>query len=305
MSVEELFTSERELVAPWLPPPFSAPKEKHEYLPFVTLTYAQSMDGGIALAPGARTTLSGDKSKSLTHYLRRYHDAILVGAGTAAVDDPGLNCRYPGTLPKDHPRPIILDPNGRYQSTEENPKKAYRLAKTNNGKEPWIITRGDGPADPSPGKQSGIAWPPGPSLATLTDINLQAAVQRRPTDTTERPPYIPWRSILGNLKKKGINSVMIEGGATVINMLLGVPDLVDSVIVTIAPTYLGQGAVNVAPRKPPAAAASNAADLENVKWLPFGDDIVCCANLKVRPYKIPASDSEDAHQSRAAPMHQR
>ena len=49
--------------------------------PFVTLTYAQSLDGSIAGplgAKGSRLLLSGPRSMTLTHLLRAHHDAILV-----------------------------------------------------------------------------------------------------------------------------------------------------------------------------------------------------------------------------------
>lgn len=58
-------------------------------LPFVTLTYAQALDGSIAGprgAEGARLILSGPKSMALTHGLRAIHDAILVGANTVLVN---------------------------------------------------------------------------------------------------------------------------------------------------------------------------------------------------------------------------
>src|SRR5947207_2217592 len=61
--------------------------------PHVTLTYAASLDSSISLSPGTQTHLSGHLSKAMTHYLRSRHSAILIGVGTAAVDDPGLNCR--------------------------------------------------------------------------------------------------------------------------------------------------------------------------------------------------------------------
>src|SRR5208337_2984807 len=47
--------------------------------PLVTLSYAQSLDGSIAARPGRPLTLSGPQSMVLTHGLRSFHDAILVG----------------------------------------------------------------------------------------------------------------------------------------------------------------------------------------------------------------------------------
>ena len=50
--------------------------------PFVTLSYAQSLDGSIAARRGATTPISGPDALRLTHQLRAHHDAILVGIGT-------------------------------------------------------------------------------------------------------------------------------------------------------------------------------------------------------------------------------
>ncbi len=58
--------------------------------PFVTLSYAQSVDGSIASARGLRSTLSGPESLRFTHALRAGHDGILVGVGTVLADDPEL-----------------------------------------------------------------------------------------------------------------------------------------------------------------------------------------------------------------------
>ena len=77
---------------------------------------------------------------------------------------------------------------------------------------------------------------------------------------------------------------MIEGGADIINSILCAPDcdLVDSVIVTIAPTWLGQGGVVVSPPRAvdTAGQPTAAARLSNVSWHPLGEDVVLCGNLK-------------------------
>ena len=56
--------------------------------PYVTLAYAQSLDGSIAGDRGRPLGLSGPSSLRLTHELRAAHDAILVGIGTVLADDP-------------------------------------------------------------------------------------------------------------------------------------------------------------------------------------------------------------------------
>lgn len=90
--------------------------------PFVTLSYAQTLDGMIAalqhtgISDGGTTTstssnllLSCPESMSLTHHLRNMHDAILVGGSTFLSDKPRLNCRLQSLITVDDPMPIVLD----------------------------------------------------------------------------------------------------------------------------------------------------------------------------------------------------
>ncbi|KXT11207.1 hypothetical protein AC579_10017 [Pseudocercospora musae] len=221
----------------------------------------------IALAPGARTTLSGPETKSMTHYLRLRHDAILIGAGTATTDDPGLNCRYPKATLNDQPRPVVVDPKRRWKAES---KKAFRLAAESQGKAPWIVIRA---SDTS-------------SLDPLHHIGGDYLI---PEDDypTSSDTAISWVAILRALKQRGINSVMIEGGATVINALLGLPDLVDSVIITIAPTFLGQGGIAVSPAAKTANGQRiNSAWLDKTSWRQFGNDAVLCGRLRSEVCRI-------------------
>ncbi|KAL5345298.1 2,5-diamino-6-(ribosylamino)-4(3H)-pyrimidinone 5'-phosphate reductase [Pseudogymnoascus australis] len=96
----------------------------------------------LAARPGVRTTLSGPATKAMTHYLRSKHGAILIGAGTALADDPGLSCRLAGAGEGDdplswQPRPVILDPRGRW-GVEGS--KVLRLAREGRARAPWVVT---------------------------------------------------------------------------------------------------------------------------------------------------------------------
>src|SRR4051812_45099820 len=71
--------------------------------PFVTLSYAQSVDGSIAVRPSQRFALSSRKSIEMTHLLRSRHDALLVGINTVLVDDPRLTVRF---CSGDNPQPV-------------------------------------------------------------------------------------------------------------------------------------------------------------------------------------------------------
>src|SRR5258708_4911744 len=69
--------------------------------PFVHLKLAVSLDGKIATRTGDSRWVAGPEARIHAHELRHAYDAILVGAGTAAKDDPLLTDR--SGLPRRRP----------------------------------------------------------------------------------------------------------------------------------------------------------------------------------------------------------
>ena len=274
-AVAELSEAEKRFLQAYLPQSNGENKRQtgrqaensDELRPFVTLTYASSLDSMISLAPGIRTTLSGPETKSMTHYLRLHHDAILVGVGTAIADEPSLNCRYPGVALETQPRPVIVDPKMRW---DVQSSKVVVLASRNKGKTPWLIHN---PAELRQEDDPLQSF----ERVYVEDVSLQHATS---SNTLSTGGKLEWSLILRKLKQKGIQSIMIEGGATIINDLLSQPGLVDAVIVTIAPTWLGQGGVTVSP--PPKTQDGrrvNTARLAETTWRQFGQDAVLCGKL--------------------------
>lgn len=207
----------------------------------------------------------------MTHYLRSRHDAILIGVGTAVADNPSLNCRldgvggYGGEALTGQPRPIVIDPAARWDFTAEH--KIFELARTGRGRAPYIVT---------------MVVPPAGKKAILDEAGGKFIIMAATVGNDSR--RLEWGDILKALAAEGLKSVMVEGGAGVINSLLQ-PDyfpLINSVIVTIAPTWLGVGGVVVSPPRlldeggNPMAAAR----LHDAKWHPFGEDVVLCGSLK-------------------------
>lgn len=219
--------------------------------------------------------LSGPQSKAMTHYLRSRHDGILIGVGTAMADDPGLNCRitgiggYGGEALDGQPRPIVIDPSARWGFSDES--KLFQLCRQGRGRAPWIVTALKEP----PAEKQALLGSYGGRFISLDMDTLQDGHHK-----------IDWRNLLVVLRSHGLRSIMIEGGGQVINSLLEPHSmsLIDRVILTIAPTWLGRGGVVVSParRFDDAGNAISAARLTDVKWYPFGEDVVLCGRMKIQ-----------------------
>lgn len=175
--------------------------------PLVTLCYAQSLDGSLTHYRGIPLTLSGEESFRFVHKLRSVHDAILVGIGTVLADDPQLNVRM---VEGKHPQPVILDTHLRF------PLSARLLSRP--GPSPLIVTS--------------------PLAKTPHWNSLQAAGAKLIEAPTNAEGRIDLQVLLGLLAGMGIDSILAEGGASVITSLLEAR-LVDRVVITIAPVFVG------------------------------------------------------------------
>ncbi|CAK7567040.1 MAG: 2,5-diamino-6-(ribosylamino)-4(3H)-pyrimidinone 5'-phosphate reductase [Sporothrix epigloea] len=273
-------------IEPYLPPRSPAGSQSsitqsaNIVRPFVTLTFATSLDSSLALAPGVRTALSGPQSKAMTHYLRSRHDAILVGVGTAEADDPALNCRIAAadtadagssnfsTISTHQPRPIVIDPHDRWSLTHSS--RVLATQRCGLGLAPYIIT-----AVREPDETKRLLLERHGGKYIFLDIIHDASKKKGDGTASFR-----WKDIMTCVASNGLRSIMIEGGGTVINTLLAPENstFVDSIIITIAPTWLGRGGVVVSPdrvydKNNFAIAASR---LSDVKWQQLGDDVVLC-----------------------------
>jgi diaminohydroxyphosphoribosylaminopyrimidine deaminase / 5-amino-6-(5-phosphoribosylamino)uracil reductase len=75
--------------------------------PHVTLKLATTLDGRIATKSGDSEWVTNDAARRSGHMLRAKHDAILVGARTAAADNPTLTCRLPGMSDRSPVRVVV------------------------------------------------------------------------------------------------------------------------------------------------------------------------------------------------------
>lgn len=95
-------------------------------LPYCCAKTAMSLDGKIAAGDGTSKWITGEEARKNAHQLRAESQAILVGAGTAALDRPQLTVRE---IPvKRQPLRVLLDPKGRVPA--EGPLFEKKLAST-------------------------------------------------------------------------------------------------------------------------------------------------------------------------------
>ncbi|CCU76680.1 hypothetical protein BGHDH14_bgh00294 [Blumeria hordei DH14] len=244
-------------------PSSAARKSCPRTTPHVTLTYASSLDSRVALAPGLQTVLSGPETKAMTHYLRARHDAILVGATTALIDNPRLNSRWEGAGGglASQPRPIILDPSGRWLAQWDGQENLSRLVREGKGLAPFVVV------------DAAIAL----DFERLARFTGQGGQLLSISGYKGSSEGVDWMTILSKLNELGIKSLMVEGGATVINDILKQKNrhLLTSVIMTIAPIFMGAGGVTVSPTTE--NECEPVCRLENVTWLPMGKDAVMAA----------------------------
>lgn len=186
--------------------------------PFMVMKYAMTMDGKIASVSGKSKWITSEKSREHAHLFRKKYSAIMVGINTVIEDNPTLNCRI-----KDNPKNpirIILDSDLKID-LKSNICKTSKDIKTyiasvkptaksnkNTEKKKELEYLGIEIIETSP-----------KDLSKDFKVNLQELIK-----------------ILG--EEKNIDSVLIEGGATLHSALLK-EKLIDKALIYIAPKIFG------------------------------------------------------------------
>ena len=184
--------------------------------PHVMLKLAVSADGMIAAAPGRPTAITGKQALARAHLMRAEADAILVGVGTIAADDPALTCRLPG-LQERSPLRVVLDSAMRTTADAQVVKTAHEAPTV-------IFTTPAGRA---------------PALA-LKERAPAVDIVPAPADERGR---VALPAVLKKLAERGVNRLMVEGGAQAARAFVEA-ELVDEVALFTAPDKtLGDGGV--------------------------------------------------------------
>jgi diaminohydroxyphosphoribosylaminopyrimidine deaminase/5-amino-6-(5-phosphoribosylamino)uracil reductase len=172
--------------------------------PLVMHKAAASLDGVTATPPGHSPWISGQESRELVHRWREEAAAIAVGIGTVLADDPLLTARRPGAGRQ--PLRVVFDRGARLPLSS-------KLATTSADSPVLVFTAPEAPPE---------------RVHALRAAGVEVAAAGS----------IP--EALAELGRRDLNSLLLEGGATVAGAFLAAGEI-DEVRLFIAPLLLGAG----------------------------------------------------------------
>ena len=169
-------------------------------LPFVLLKAAMTLDGKLATISGDSQWITADEARERSLALREEYDAILVGSGTVRADNPRLTRRLGLSTSITPWMRVVLDGDG------DMPRHAQILS---DGGRTIVFSSAD------------------------VDARTNVEVVR----TSGRADLA---SVLGQLFERGIQSVIVEGGALVLTEFIRA-GLWQKMVLFVAPAVVGGG----------------------------------------------------------------
>ncbi len=181
--------------------------------PFVFINSAMSADGKLSTKERKQVKISGKLDFERVDELRAQTDAIMVGIGTVLSDNPSLTVKSPerraarkATGKSENPVRIIVDSSARTPQDADIFKKGEGIR--------IIAVSNSAPAE------------------NVKKLEEKAIVIRTGTEKVDL------RELLGKLKGMGINTLMVEGGAT-LNWGMLSAGLVDEIYTFIGNLIIG------------------------------------------------------------------
>ena len=209
--------------------------------PFVTAKFAISLDGKIATRTGDSQWITGEEERIYVHQLRAASDAIMVGINTVLADDPRLTARLEEPVPAERqPLRVVVDSRGR------TPPSAKLLRE--------------------PGRTLIATNAPEAKLKGLKSQDVEL-VHLPSSDGS-----IDLVGLLELLGKRGIASLLVEGGGTLLGSFFD-QRLVDKVIAVVSPVVIGGKEAPSPVGGMGAEAMAQALRLKRTRVQQFGQDV--------------------------------
>ena len=211
---------------------------------FVIGQIGQSLDGRIATAQGHSHYITGPADIRRLHRLRALVDAVVVGAGTVAADDPRLTVRE---VEGENPVRIVLDPSGRLG--------ADRAVFSDGAARTVVVRRG----------------PAGGTEARWRRDTLELPADRASSDGSLAPA-----AIVAALREQGLSRILVEGGGVTVSRFLEA-GVLTRLHITVAPLVIGSGrhAIELLP-----IASLDRALRPPCRRFPLGDDVLFDLDLR-------------------------
>ena len=202
----------------------------------------QSLDGFIATHAGESRWVTGEQNMLHMHRLRALCDAVMVGAGTVAIDDPQLTTRL---VAGPNPLRVVIDPDRRLSADQ-------RVFTDASAETIYVCARAVAGRDETIGNAVVVGLDPAPDGG----VDLGALVQM--------------------LRARGCARVFIEGGGVTVSDFLAL-NLLDRLHIAIAPLLIGDGRPAI--RIPPRAALGDC-HRPPCRVFRMGDDILFDCDLR-------------------------
>ena len=181
--------------------------------PFVFINLAMSADGKISTVHRRQTRISGKEDFDRVDALRAECDAIMVGIGTVLADDPSLTV-------KSENRRLARTKVGK----DANPLRVVVDSKARTPVDAEILNKGEGTRVIAISEQA-IVEDMG-KLGAKAEINVCGVDE------------VDLNKLLYVLWQRGVNRLMVEGGAT-LNWSLLSQELVDEIYIYVGNIIIG------------------------------------------------------------------
>lgn len=223
--------------------------------PFVLAHLGQSVDASIASVAGSNDIVTGPEDFAHMHRLRALADAVLVGAGTIAADDPRLTVRL-----VDGPDPVrvVLDPDTRLGSD---------FGVFRDGASPTLRVQSARARDGNGGRESG-SRAPARGRAEPFGVDVLSVA----SDETG----LSLHALRSALHERGLGVVFIEGGGVTVTRWMEA-GLLDRLHLVAAPVLLGDARPSL---RLPGAMDANAASRPPCRLYQLGEDVLWDFDLR-------------------------
>ncbi len=188
--------------------------------PYVLAKVGITIDGKVADAQGRSRWVTNPRTREFVHYIRTMVDGVMVGRRTAEIDNPQLTSRGPGKMIR-QPIAVIVDSRARlprhlgiFHAGRSQPTLLMTGMPVAEPFQKWLVQRGHEAI--TCGLKNG-------------KVNL--------------------RNALKNLGLRGITSLLVEGGPTLLGALAR-EDFIQEWIFCVAPKVLGAHALGLSSAMP-------------------------------------------------------